>query len=235
MSGIKTVLNWSSGKDAALAYHALSNENEYDVCKLLTTVNAEADRVVMHGLREELLDMQAEAMGVPLQKIKLPASPTDVVYKTEMQKALEILKADGITTAAFGDIFLDDLKQYREAQLSTIGFNAVFPLWKRDTTELVRLLEDTGIEAMLVCVNGTLLAKEFLGRVVNRELLDDLPENVDPCGENGEFHTFVFNAPYFKNKIPVKKAEIIYKEYNLSSADGANANGYYFLDIVADK
>ncbi len=236
MQKIKTVLNWSSGKDAALAYHLLKQSDTYDVVQLLTTVNDEHDRVVMHGVREELLDAQAKAMGIALQKIKLPAAPDDETYKEAMKNALTGLNEKGITAAAFGDIFLEDLKAYREVQLKQAGFDAVFPLWKQDTRELIDVIEQTGIEAMIVCLNEKFLGKEFLGRKIDRSFLNDLPTGVDPCGENGEFHTFVYNAPYFSTPIPVRKGEVVYKAYTPTKNDSDNWNtGFWFLDLTLDK
>lgn len=236
MGKIKTVLNWSSGKDAALAYHILNESERYEVVELLTTVSDEHDRVVMHGVREELLDAQAKAMNISHTKIKLPAAPDDATYKEAMHAALEKLKNKGIHTAAFGDIFLEDLKNYRVEQLATVGFDAVFPLWKKDTRELIDLIEQIGIEVILVCVNEKFLGKEFLGRKIGRELLNDMPANVDPCGEHGEFHTFVYNAPYFNSSIPVQKGEIVYKDYATAKNDTDKWNtGFYFLDLALDK
>lgn len=224
---MNTVLNWSSGKDAALAYHLLLQQNEYRVTHLLTTINAEHDRIFMHGVRESLLDAQAQRMGLPLQKLKLPPSPDDGVYKTAMAAAFETLKKENITAAAYGDIFLEDLKQYREAQLTQVGIKAVFPLWKRNTYELVQAVEDAGIEAMIVCVNGKVLDKGFLGRKIDRSLLADLPADVDPCGENGEYHSFVYNAPFFSEPIPVTKGETVFRQYDTAE----NSWGFYFLDL----
>ncbi len=228
-----TVLNWSSGKDAALAYYFLiQNNSEYRVRQLLTTINQNHNRIVMHGVREELLDAQAMQMNLPLNKIYLPESPDDEMYKTAMQDALTHLKGQDIYTAAFGDIFLEDLKLYREQQLAGAGFQAVFPLWKMNTYELVGMLEDTGIEAMIVCLNEKFLSREMLGRKIDRSFLCDLPANVDPCGENGEFHTFVYNAPYFAEAIPVVKGETVYKEYKQAADDNDKWNtGFYFLDL----
>lgn len=231
----KTVLNWSSGKDAALTYHLLSTDDHYKVTSLLTTINAEQDRVFMHGLREQLLDLQAQRMGLPLLKVKLPPSPDDSLYKNAMQQTLEQLRdKEGITTAAYGDIFLEDLKTYREAQLATVGFQGLFPLWKKDTKELISLIEDTGIEAITVCVSEKYLGKEMLGRKIDRSFLNDLPTNVDPCGENGEFHTFVYNTPFFSAPISITKGEIVYKNYApVSDSDNvAWDTGFYFLDIL---
>jgi len=230
----KTVLNWSSGKDAALAYHLLLQNPAYKVTHLLTTLSEEYKRVFMHGIREELLDMQAERMGLPLTKVKLPASPDDEVYKSAMQNILTQLQNEGITTAAYGDIFLEDLKKYREQQLAKIGLNAIFPLWKKDTKELVSMVEATGIEAIIVCVNDKYLGKEFLGRKIDANFLNDLPENIDACGENGEYHSFVYNAPYFSSPINIKTGEIVYKKYApADSSDGGWDTGFYFLDVVA--
>ncbi len=228
----KVVLNWSSGKDAALAYHLLSLHPEFKVTHLLTTLSEEYSRVFMHGIREELLDRQAELMGLPLLKVKLPASPDDSLYKQSMKKALEGLKQEGITTSAFGDIFLEDLRTYREQQLAQAGFSGIFPLWKKDTRELVRMVEDAGIEAIIVCVSEKYMGKEFLGRKIGRDLLNDLPANVDPCGENGEFHTFVYNAPFFSSKIAINTSEIVHKKYiDANGNDEQWDTGFYFLDV----
>ena len=229
---IKTVLNWSSGKDAAMALYLLQQNPAYTVTHLLTTINEEHSRIVMHGVREELLDMQAESIGLPLKKIHLPASPQDTIYKQAMADALAELKQEGITTAAFGDIFLEDLKTYREQQLQTVGFNALFPLWKRDTRQMVEMVEDSGIEAIIICLNEKFLGKDFLGRKIDRSFLNDLAPNVDPCGENGEFHTFVYNAPYFNTAIPIERGEITYRQYTSADNDADKWNtGFYFLDI----
>jgi uncharacterized protein (TIGR00290 family) len=228
-----TVMNWSSGKDAALAYYTLIQNNDYKITYLLTTLSDEYDRVFMHGIRSQLLDMQAAQMHLPVIKVKLPASPDDVIYKQAMRQTLTGLKAQGVTAAAFGDIFLEDLKVYRQQQLAAVGIEAVFPLWKRDTKQLVCDVEDAGIKAMIVCVNDKYLGKEFLGREINRALLNDLPHNVDPCGENGEFHTFVYDAPFFKEPIPVATGDIVHKKYTPSAnTDASWDTGFYFLDVV---
>lgn len=230
----KAVLNWSSGKDAAMAYWLLLQNKQYEVAQLLTTINAEHERIVMHGVREELLDAQAERMGLPLSKIYLPAQPDDALYKTNMLETLEGFKKKGIQAAAFGDIFLEDLKVYREQQLALAGMNAVFPLWCKDTASLVKEVEDAGIEAIVVCVNEKSLSKEFLGRKIGREMLADLPADVDACGENGEFHTFVYNAPYFSAPVPIRNGEVVYKQYQSAvGGDGQWDTGFYFLDLLS--
>lgn len=224
------VLNWSSGKDASLAYHLLSQDERYNVTHLLTTLNDEQDRVVMHGVREELLDAQAGRMPVTLKKVKLSPSPKHDEYNNAMQKSLDELTQHNIHTAAFGDIFLEDLRAYREEQLKKADFDSLFPLWKKDTRALVGLLEEAGIEAMVVCVNEKVLGKEFLGRRVDTSFLNDLPANVDPCGEHGEFHTFVYNAPFFSSYIDILKGEVVHKQYK--NEDGNWDAGFYFLDIL---
>jgi uncharacterized protein (TIGR00290 family) len=218
------VLNWSSGKDATLACLELLRHQDYEVCELLTTINAEADRVFMHGTRESVLDQQAALMGLPLRKLKLPPAPTDAVYEDAMSEAFRELRSAGVRHAAYGDIFLDDLRAYREAQLAAAGFEGVFPLWKRDTTGLVHELEATGIQAIIVCVNAAVLDASFLGRTVNAALLQDLPAGVDPCGENGEYHTCVVEAPFFSKKLRYEVGETVYRSYGEA--------GFYFLDLI---
>lgn len=229
---MNTVLNWSSGKDAALAYYLLQQQQAYEVTHLLTTISTQQGRITMHGVREELLDMQAERIGLPLGKIYLPPSPGDDLYKDVMRKALDELKADGVQASAFGDIFLEDLRSYREEQLTQAGMQAVFPLWKQDTRALINELGRHGIEAMVVCVNDKLLGKEMLGRKVDEQFLADLPAGVDPCGENGEFHTFVYSAPYFSAPINIRKGDIVHRSYAALDGNAAWNTGFYFLDIT---
>lgn len=225
-------MNWSSGKDAALAYHILSQDKQYNISHLLTTINAEHDRIFMHGIREELLDAQAARIGLPIKKVKLPPSPNDTLYKDAMKQTLEGLKAEGVTAAAYGDIFLEDLKVYREQQLASIGIQGVFPLWKKDTRELVQLVEQTGIEAVIVCVSEKYLGKEFLGRKIDSSFIRDLPSNVDPCGENGEFHSFVYNAPFFSSPIAIQQGETVYRSYAPAGTSDKWDSGFFFLDIL---
>ena len=227
----KVVLNWSSGKDASLAYFQLLQDSRYTVTHLLTTLSAEPERVFMHGVRMSLLDIQAERMKLPLIKVLLPASPDDGIYKKAMLDTMTSLKEQGVTTAAYGDIFLEDLRAYREEQLAQAGMKALFPLWKRDTHELVAAIEQASIYAVVVCVNAKVLGKEFLGKQINTEFLNSLPAGVDPCGENGEFHTFVRNAPFFSSPIPVTLGDIVHKTYKSADADTTWDTGFYFMDV----
>lgn len=224
----KIVLNWSSGKDAALAYHFLTHRQNLTVRHLLTTLNQENDRIFMHGTAETLLDMQAQRMGLPLKKVKYAPSQSHSNYENAMHQALLELQQEGINTAAYGDIFLEDLRQYREKQLAALSIDSIFPLWKKDTKELVALLEQTGIEAIIVCANDQ-LGEAFLGKKIEPALLEQFPPGVDPCGEHGEYHTFVYNAPFFSASIPIKTGAIVQRTYQATAAQGASR--FFFLDV----
>ncbi|MBO9682458.1 MAG: diphthine--ammonia ligase [Flavisolibacter sp.] len=233
---MKAFFNWSGGKDSALALYHAQKSGLYSVEKLLTNINGKHRRISMHGVREELLEQQAESIGLPLQKIRLPEKPSMQEYEQQMKENLLALKKENFTHAIFGDIFLEDLKAYRENQLATIGLSAVFPIWKRDSNELMQEFIDLGFKTILVCIKADLLPKEFVGRIINREFLKDLPKNVDACGENGEFHTFVFDGPIFLKPISFIKGEIVYKEYDAPKS-GENLKtpssfGFYFQDLL---
>lgn len=224
----EVILNWSSGKDAALAFYYLQQSREYRVTGLLTSMSETYRRVSMHGVPEEVTELQAERMRLPLQKIYLPENADMAAYNRIMGAAVSEVTAKGIRTMAFGDIFLEDLRQYREQQLAAAGMSAVFPLWKKHTADLVKEVEDAGIRAMIVCVNSACLGKEFLGRYIGRELLQTLPEGVDPCGENGEFHTLVTDAPFFHAPLSVITGAAVHREYRV---DEGQHSGFYFLEV----
>ncbi len=215
----KTYLNWSSGKDAALALYLLQNDKKFKVEKLVTTINSEVDRVSMHGLKRELLVKQAESIGIHLQLIELNGTVSMEQYNSIMTDAVTQLKNEGFTHSVFGDIFLEDLKEYREAQLNKIGINPVFPLWKRNTKELILEFIAQGFKAITVCVNARVLDKSFCGREIDLEFIESLPINVDPCGENGEFHTFVYDGPNFKERVKYEVGEIIERIYTPSKTE----------------
>lgn len=224
------VLNWSSGKDAAMALYLLQQSGSYKVQSLLTSLSEAYGRISMHGVREAVLERQAMHLQLPLQKIYLPENADMDTYNRIMGAAVSEIKAAAIYTLAFGDIFLEDLKAYREKQLEAAGMKAVFPLWKRDTAQLVKEVEEVGIRAMIVCVNNRYLDQSFLGRYIDSRLLADLPAGVDPCGENGEYHSLVVDAPYFSGgPLPVKAGEMVYREYAL---DEHNKQGFHFLDVL---
>lgn len=222
-------LSWSGGKDAAMAMLELQNSNIYKIKYLLTTLSAPVNRISMHGIRNEILDLQAERMGLPVKKIYLPEETDMESYNAILQEATRELKNEQIFCHAFGDIFLEDLKTYRESQLQKESVEAIFPLWKKDTMEIIRQIEEKGIEAMIICVNERQLGKEFLGKIITRELVRQFPKEVDPCGENGEYHTLVLNAPFFSHKIEVEKGDIVHKYY--ASENEGWDKGYYFMDI----
>ena len=209
----KAYLNWSSGKDAALALYKLQEHYKYSVEKLVTTVNSDVNRISMHGVRIEMLKKQAENIGLPLQQIKLNGEVSMQEYTKIMETETNRLLQEGFAYSVFGDILLEDLKRYRENQLEKVGLKAIFPLWQEDTTQLLKEFMDKGFKAIVVCVNTDKLNKSFCGRVLNESFLNDLPKDVDPCGENGEFHTFVFDGPIFKEPIRFKIGELVEKSY----------------------
>ena len=200
---------WSGGKDSAMALHALRQGDEFFVAALLTTVTETYDRISMHGVRRELLVQQAAAMGLPLHEVRIPPQCVNPVYEARMEEALRVHYQAGVRKVAFGDIFLEDLRAYREKNLARIGMTAVFPIWKRDTRELIRSFHSAGFRAIAVCVDPRVLDRGFAGREIDEQFFRDLPANVDPCGENGEFHTFVFDGPVFDRGIPVQIGEVV--------------------------
>ena len=209
----KAFLNWSSGKDAAFALYLLQQQKDFSVEKLVTSVNSETNRISMHGLRKELLLQQAESVGLPLNILSLPGNVSMSEYNEVMQKETDKLRSEGFTHSVFGDIFLEDLREYREQQLQKAGLQAVFPLWKKKTSELMNEFLDAGFKAITVSVNAKVLDKSFCGRIIDEAFLSELPENVDPAGENGEFHTFVFDGPNFSFPIGFRRDEIVEKLY----------------------
>lgn len=210
----KAYLNWSSGKDATFALHKTVKSGSFSVEKLVTSLNTDFNRVSMHGIRKELLERQAESLGIPLHIIPLKGDVSMEKYNSIMQTHTSQLKNEGFSTAIFGDIFLEDLMEYRKEQLNKIGLTAEFPLWKIETPTLARQLIDLGYKAIVVCVNAKLLDESFCGRVFDESFLTDLPENVDPCGENGEFHTFVFDGPLFKNPVSFEIGEKVLRDFS---------------------
>lgn len=214
MSKIKTYFNWSSGKDSALALYYLLQDDRYAVDELITTINSHYNRVSMHGLRKELLIAQTEAINITSNLIELPEMPSMEIYEQKMLETVSRLKNEGFTHSAFGDIFLEDLRIYREEQLAKQNLKAIFPIWKRDTKELINEFLDLGFKTIVVCANSKYFNEDFVGTVIDKNFIDNLPEGVDPCGENGEFHTFCFDGPIFKNPIPFTLGEKVYREYN---------------------
>lgn len=226
----KSLFNWSGGKDSALAlYHTLNNP-DFDVKCLMTSLNSEADRISMHGVRKSMLEQQVDAIGIPLSILSLPGEISMDDYDALMRKQMGGFINQGITHSVFGDIFLEDLKRYREQRLEEVGLSGYFPLWKRDTRELIHEFLDLGFKTMVVSVDGSKLDRSFAGRELDESFLNDLPENVDPCGENGEFHTFVFEGPIFNKSLYFEKGEVVGKEYKLSG-DTDETVTYWFQDL----
>ncbi len=205
----KVILCWSGGKDCSLALHELLCSGRYSVAGILTTVTEDFDRISMHGVRSTLLDKQAEALNLILEKVVISRNATNEEYEERMSEILTRLKDKGINTVAFGDIFLEDLRAYRESNLARIQMKAVFPLWKKDTASLARSFIDLGFKAIVSCVDTQFLDACFTGREFDGAFLEDLPSSVDPCGENGEFHTFVYAGPIFEDGISFSKGEIV--------------------------
>ena len=200
---------WSGGKDSALALHALQQRSDVRVTGLLTTVTDGFDRISMHGVRRGLLLKQAESLGLPLHEVRIPPQCVNPIYESRMESALRAQLAAGVRTVAFGDIFLQDLREYRERNLARLDMHADFPIWKRDTHELAREFCNLGFRAIAVCIDPKKLDRTFAGRELTPHFFADLPENVDPCGENGEFHTFVFAGPIFNKAIAIQRGEVV--------------------------
>lgn len=220
MARPKALVAWSSGKDSAWALHELRRTGEAEVVGLLTTVTSSFGRVSMHAVREALLDAQAEALGLPCHKVLIPWPCTNERYEAEMGRALAEVRAAGVGQVAFGDLFLADVRAYREAKMAGSGLEPVFPLWGRDTRQLARQMIAGGIAATLTCVDPRQLDRRFAGRAFDTALLEDLPAGVDPCGERGEFHTFVSASPDFRVPLRVAAGEVVERE------------GFVFADLL---
>ncbi len=219
MSTLPLIMSWSGGKDSALALHALRGNPRYRVVGLLTSVNQDYGRISMHGVRENLLDAQAASLGLPLYKIRLSARSSNEEYETAMAAALAEFHAQGIRHIAFGDLFLEDIRKYRETQLAKAEMQAVFPLWQRPTDALAKEFLTLGFGAVLCCVDGQVLGAEFAGREYDLALLAELPANVDPCGENGEFHSFVYAGPGFNTPLSLVRGERVTREQRFHYCD----------------
>ncbi len=218
----KIVLGWSGGKDSSLALHELRKSERYEVVALLTTCTEGYDRISMHGVRCELLEQQARETGIPLVKVYISKAASNAEYEAKMSAVSCDFKRQGINTVAFGDLFLEDIRAYRDRMLKQIGMTAIYPVWGRDTRQLACEFVDLGFDATLVCIDSRALDKSFAGRKFS-DALRDFPGRVDPCGENGEFHTFVFQGPIFQKPIPCQNGEVVERD------------GFYFSDLLANK
>jgi uncharacterized protein (TIGR00290 family) len=203
---------WSGGKDSAMALFTLLQQEEYSVAALLTTVTEGYERISMHGVRCELLRRQAESIGLPLHEVRIPQQCVNSIYESRVEEALRTHYEKGVRKVAFGDIFLEDLRVYRENNLARIGMTALFPIWKRDTRELIRFFHAQRFRSVAVCIDSKVLDRHFAGRELDQAFFDELPPGVDPCGENGEFHTFVFDGPIFQTPVSIRTGEIIERD-----------------------
>jgi uncharacterized protein (TIGR00290 family) len=220
MARTRIWLSWSSGKDSAWALHELRASPDFEVTALLTTINRQASRVAMHAVREELLEAQAAAAGLPLVKVPIPSPCSNAEYEQAMGAAMAQARAQGIFHVAFGDLFLEDIRRYREEKLRAVGMTPIFPIWGRDTHRLAREMLAGGLRAYLTCVDPRQLDRHFAGRSFDASLLDELPATVDPCGEKGEFHSFAFAGPMFSHPLAVAPGEIVERD------------GFVFADLL---
>ena len=217
---IKTLVAWSSGKDSAWALHVLRAREDIHVAGLLTTMNQAANRVAMHAVRDQLVSAQAAALGLPLTRVPIPSPCSNDEYEAAMGKAIHMAQEDGIVAMAFGDLYLEDVRRYREEKLAATGIQPLFPIWGQDTPRLSREMVRSGLRAYITCVDPKQLDSSFVGRIYDEQFLDDLPDEADPCGENGEFHSFVFDGPMFDSAIPVVAGEVV------------DRDGFVFADLT---
>ena len=221
MTKEKVIIAWSGGKDSSMALYTIRQNPQYEIMALLTTVSEAYDRISMHGVRRSLLERQAEALGLPLEIVRIAASATNEEYESRMREALTKYQAQGVTAVVFGDIFLEDLRRYREEKLKEVGLAGIFPLWRRDTVGLAREFIALGFKARITCVDSNALDQGFVGRDFDAQFLADIPAQVDPCGENGEFHSFTYAAPIFRESVACQRGEVVFRE-----------NRFYFCDLV---
>ena len=217
----KALFTWSGGKDSALALYHVQQQGDFEITALLTTITGDYNRVSMHGFRTELLEQQVASLDYELDMVRIPKDCTKKTYEKLMQDTLEKYKTKGVQKVIFGDIFLEDVRKYRENNLKKIGMEGIFPLWLLDTKELANEFIDLSFKAVITCVDSEMLAGGFVGRVYDKKFLAELPDCVDPCGEHGEFHTFVYDGPGFDHSIDFVKGEVVLREER-----------YYFVDLM---
>jgi uncharacterized protein (TIGR00290 family) len=215
----KALLSWSGGKDSAMALYEIQRTGGYEISALLTTVTADYDRISMHGVRRILLEQQTASLGLPLEEVLISADMSSEEYGARMREVLERHQARGVSSVVFGDVFLEDVRRYREDNLSKVGMGGLFPLWGRESRELAHAFIDLGFEAVITCVDTHLLDGGFVGRVFDRQFLSELPASVDPCGENGAFHSFVYDGPVFGERIAYTKGETVLRENRFQYCD----------------
>ncbi len=214
------LLSWSGGKDSCMTLYELKKTDRHRVVSLLTTITEGYDRISMHGVRRTLLERQAESLGLPLHKICISKTCVNQEYESKMGEALATHQKNGVECVAFGDIFLEDLRKYREQNLAKQGMKGLFPIWRRDTRELLRTFIQLGFQAIVVCVDSKVLGPSFAGKLIDHDFLNQLPDSIDPCGENGEFHSFVFDGPIFSKEIRFSVGEVVLRD------------SFYFCDLL---
>jgi len=216
----KCLISWSSGKDSAWLVHVLRSRGDIEIGALMTTINEPAQRVAMHAVRVELLEAQAASLGLPLWKIPIPSPCPNEAYEQAMAAAVARAVAEGFTHVAFGDLFLEDVRRYREQHLTGTGLTPIFPIWKLPTDALARDMIAAGLRARLTCVDPKQLSASFAGREFDAALVNDLPDGIDPCGERGEFHTFAYDGPMFRHPVSLQSGEIVHRD------------GFVFADLL---
>lgn len=214
-------ISWSGGKDCMMALYEVIKRKDIQVACLLTTITEGFERVTMHGVRKELIKTQAQAIGYELEEVYIPPYASNKIYEERMEKAIKKLMEKGIKTHVFGDIFLEDVRKYREKNLEKLGIEGIWPIWGIDTRILARKFIELGFKAIVCCIDSKSLGKEFVGKDFNEDFLNMLPSDVDPCGERGEFHTFVYDGPLFKYRVNFKLGDIVLRE-----------NRFYYIDLI---
>ena len=217
----KVLFSWSGGKDSALALREVLTNGEFEIAALLTTVTEDYDRISMHGVRRTLLERQADSLGFPLEIVPISKNSSNEEYEANMRRVLTKHLATGVSSVAIGDVLLEDVRQYRESNLAKIGMKGIFPLWRRDTRELVHTFIDLGFKGIITCVDSQALSNDFAGRALDRQFVDALPPLVDPCGENGEYHSFVYDGPIFREPIRHTVGEVVLRD-----------DRFYYCDLI---
>ena len=215
----QVIVSWSGGKDSCMALHEIQKSNTYEVAALLTTITRDYDRISIHGVRRTLLERQAESLGIPLRKVYISKAASNHEYESRIEEALLDYRGQGIDTVVFGDLFLEDIKEYRDRFLAGLSMQAIYPIWNKDTSLLIREFIESGFKAVVTCVDPKALDGSFAGRTIDEQFLNDLPASVDPCGENGEFHSFVFDGPIFREPV------------NLIAGETIERDGFCFCDF----
>ncbi len=217
----KVIFSWSGGKDSAISLYEIQKSQKYKVVSLLTTITEGYNRVSMHGVPRILVEEQAHSLGLPIEEVFISKSSSNEEYESRMKEVLTKFKQDGVSSVVFGDVFLEEVRKYREDNLSKLGMKGIFPIWGRDTAELARSFIALGFQAIITCVDSKVLDKRFVGRMLDKDFLAELPPNVDPGGENGEFHSFVFDSPIFKEGIAYTLGESVLRD------------SFYFCDLLS--